>query len=117
MNLKDIQLKLQDIACNQNYSTKQDRYLSIDSQRIVNNSLNGLEKIILYFTDFVELEIPEIRDLLFQDIPKNFDKYQEINDLVDILDELEMTLIQINIIQETDPKFVYKETIEPFNQV
>lgn len=79
--------------------------------------MNGLEKILLYSADFVELEMSKIRDLLFQDIPKNFDKYQEINAILDIMDELEMSLIQINLIQETDPKFIYKETTEPFNQV
>ena len=117
MKLKEIKLKLQDLSCNQNYSTKQDRYLSSDIQRIIKGSLNSLEKILLYSVDFGDFDSSQIRELLFQSMLKNFDKYQEISIILDVVDELELSLIQINLIQSKESKFVYKETIEPFNQV
>jgi hypothetical protein len=118
MNLEAIQLQLQDLSCSLSYSTKQDLHISLDFQQTIGSALQVLEKVLNYSAAFLTLNLSGIKDMLIQQISDTPEKYNEITDILDALDELESHLVQINIMQDTlIPNFGYRETIQPFNQV
>jgi hypothetical protein len=117
MHLRDIQTQLQELACHLNYSTKQDKYLSSGLQETITSALQAIEQVLGFSAALSELEPAEVRDTLLQDASQNLARYDAITQALDALDELESHVIQIRLMQEAEPEFVYKETIQPFNQV
>jgi len=117
MTLTDIQLQLQDLSCRLSYATKQDKYLSSDLQKRINSALQMLERLVLQSADFAGLDVGAIKDALLQQAVQDPGHYDQFNRLLDQLDELESLLIQIRLMQDAEPEFVYKETIQPYNQV
>lgn len=117
MKLNEMQRRVQDLACKLNYSTKQDKYLALGLQKSIDAALQRLEQILRYSKDFADLDAESIRVVLTQELSQDPGKHNDVTDLLDQLDELESLFIQIRLMQDAEPEFVYKETIQPYNQV
>ena len=117
MNLELIQLKLQELSCDLSYATKQDLHISLDFQQIIDSALQVIEKVLSHSGEFLTLKISDIRDILIQKISDTPEKYGEITDILDALDGLESLLTRIRLMLDAAPEFLYKETVQQYNQV
>ena len=115
--LHQTRLQLQDLSCELNYATKQDKYLSSDLQKRIDAALQAIEKIHGISPAFSQLEAGAIRERLIQSMATEVERADQITDVLDLLDELDMLMTQISMMQAAEPDFAYKETIQPYNQV
>jgi hypothetical protein len=117
MTLAEIHLQLQDLSCRLSYATKQDKHLSSDLQQAIASGLQLLAQLLQHSATFAGLETDTVKDVLNREASQNPGQYEHLTQLLDQLDELNSLLIQIRLMQDAQPEFVYKETIQPYNQV
>ena len=115
--LHETRLQLQDLSCDLNYATKQDKYLSSDLQKKIDAALQAIEKIHGFSPAFSQLDVGAIREHLIQSMASEVERADQSTDVLDLLDELDMLMTQISLMQVAEPAFAYKETIQPYNQV
>jgi hypothetical protein len=115
--LHEIQLELQDLSCNLNYATKQDKHLSADMQKKIDVALLDIEQILGFLPTYSQLDQDAIKDNLIQAMANDVARSKKITEILDLLDGLELLMTQISLMQAAEPAFAYKETIQPYNQI
>jgi hypothetical protein len=93
--LHEIQLELQDLSCNLNYATKQDKHLSADLQRKIDAALLAIEQILGFSSTFSQLDQDAIKENLIQAMASDVARSSEITEILDLLDGLELLITQI----------------------